>query len=138
MATVPYTRQGNRGFTLLEVLVAFAIAALALGVMYRIYSKGTTSAILGKEYAAAVAIAESKLADIGVDVPLDTNDTSGTVNGKYEWQMTISDYKPDNEKDSGFEPPLRLKQIELIISWRSLGKQRSFTLHTIRPEPPQT
>lgn len=137
MAGNPHTAKGEGGFTLLEVLVAFSIAALALGVMYRIYAKGAASAILGKEYAQAVAIADSKLAVAGVDESLNIDNTSGTENDKYEWQMSISDYEPGAEQDQGFEQPLQLKEIELVITWNSLGRRHSFKIHTLRPVPPQ-
>ena len=137
MPVSPHNAKGNRGFTLLEVLVAFSITALALGVMYRIYAKGTTSAILGKEYAQAVAIAESKLAAVGVDESLDNDTFSGTEDDKYQWQITISDYDPADEQDPGFDPPLKLKEIDLVISWDSMGKHRTVNLQTLRPVPPQ-
>lgn len=126
----------NRGFTLLEVLVAFSITALALGVMYQIYAKGTTSALLGKEYAEAVTIAESRLALIGIEEDFSNDYLSGTENDKYDWQITISDYEFTDEENFEFEPPLLLKQVELEISWDSMGKRRSFILHTLRPAPP--
>lgn len=129
-------RPHNRGFTLLEVLVAFSIAALALGVMYQIYAKGTTSVLLGKEYAEAIAIAESRLALIGIEENYDNNYLSGTENDKYEWQITIQDYEFTDEESFEFEPPLLLKEIELQVSWDSMGKHRSFRLHTLRPAPP--
>ena len=138
MTIIPHIARGHRGFTLLEVLVAFSITALALGVMYRIYANGTTAAILGKEYAAAVGIAESKLADAGVDESLDNDYSSGTENNKYRWQMTIREYQAPDAQDSGFQPPLRMKEIDLVVSWNSLGKQRTISLHTMRPVAPQS
>jgi len=135
---IPHNARRNRGFTLLEVLVAFSITALALGVMYRIYAKGTTAAILGKEYAIAVAIAESKLADVGADESLGNDYSSGTENKKYQWQIIIRDHQASDEEDAGLEPTLRMKEIELVISWNSLGKQRSIDLQTLRPVPPRT
>lgn len=129
-------RPHNRGFTLLEVLVAFSIAALALGVMYQIYVKGAISALLGKEYAEAIIIAESRLALIGVEEDYNNNYLSGTENDKYEWRITIQDYEYPEEESFEFVPPLLLKEIELEVSWDSMGKQRSFRLHTLRPAPP--
>lgn len=136
MLIILHNAQKNRGFTLLEVLVAFSITALALGVMYRIYAKGTTSAILGKEYAEAVNIAESKLAAAGVEESLDNGVSSGTENNKYEWQISVDDYEYNDDGDNGFEQPLQLKEIELLVSWDSLGKHRSINLHTLRPVQP--
>lgn len=134
MSNYPGNEQRNHGFTLLEVLVAFSIAALALGVMYRIYANGTTSAILGKEYAAAIAIAESKLAAVGAVKSLENN-SSGIEDAKYQWRITIRDYKSGGKQAPGFGQPLRLKKIDVKVSWTSLGRQRSLELHTLRPAP---
>ena len=129
-------RHRHRGFILLEVLVAFAITALALGVLYQIYVKGTMAAVLGKEYAEAVTIAESRLALLGAEEPLDNKTISGNEHDKYDWRITIQDYVPAAIAESDLQPPLALKTIELVISWDSLGKPRSFLLHTLRPALP--
>ncbi len=121
----------NMGFSLLEILVAFTITALSLGVILQIYAKGTTSAILGEEYAQAVAIAESKLAAVGRSESLDDTETSGTEDDKYHWTITIQDYQSDS--DSDFISPISLKKIHLDLHWQTKGKQRSIQLHTLRP-----
>ena len=127
----------HRGFTLLEVLVAFAITALALGVLYQIYAKGTTAAILGEEYAEAITIAESRLALLGTEEPLDNKTLSGSDNKKYDWRVTVQDYVEAVAPTNLVQPPLALKKIELEVTWQSLGKQRSVLLHTLRPAPPR-
>jgi general secretion pathway protein I len=129
-------REHYRGFTLLEVLVSFAITALALGVLYQIYAKGAATAVLGEEYAEAVSIAESRLALIGMKEELVNTTSSGNENEKYEWRITVQDYVPAVSETSNLEPPLVLKAIELEITWESLGKQRSLVLRTLRPAPP--
>ena len=126
----------NRGFTLLEVLVAFSITALALGVLYQIYTKGTTSVILGKEYSEAILIAESKLALLETE-ELECLSLSGTEYDRYDWQITVSDYEYTDEDDDenivDFDPLISLKTVELELSWNSKGKQRTLELRTLRP-----
>ena len=121
----------QRGFTLLEVLVAFVIAAMSLAVMYQIYAHGAASAILGKEYAEAVAIAESRLAELGITKPLDQMETVGIVADKYRWELNFRDPEPDPEQS--FDPQLLLQEIELTLSWDSRGGRRTLRFHTLRP-----
>lgn len=118
------------GFTLIEVLVAFSITALALGILFQIYAKGTTAAILGNEYNQATAIAESKIASLGITEELETLAQSGTENGKYHWQIEVQDYATDTP---AFVSPVSLKQVTLKVYWESRGHTRSISLNTLKP-----
>ncbi len=126
------TRHYNHGFSLLEVLVAFTIAAVSLGILFQIYAKGTTSAIVGKEYAQAIVIAESKLAETGLSEGFDTGDRDGLENDKYHWLISIQNY--EEEQPTDFVIPLTLKEVSVTVSWQSRGKQRSITLNTLKPQ----
>ena len=126
------TRRYNRGFSLIEVLVAFSIAAVSLGILFQIYAKGSTSAVVGGEYAQAIAIAESKLAEIGLSESLDAGDRNGSEINKFNWQISIQDY--EEEQPTDFVSRLSLKQVNVTVSWHSRGKQRSITLNTIKPQ----
>ncbi len=52
-------RQG--GISLLEVLVAFAIMALSLGVLMQIFGSGARAALRSEDYTKAVLVAQSAL-----------------------------------------------------------------------------
>lgn len=121
----------SQGFTLLEVLVAFVIAALALAVMYQIYARGSAAAALGREYAEAVAIAENKLAELGVAEPLEQTATSGSVADKYHWDLRIGDL--ESVPNQSIESPQPLREIELSLTWDSRGGRRELLFHTLRP-----
>ena len=54
------------GYTLIEVLVAFMIMAMALTVLLRIFSGGVRNIDVSSDYARAVLIAESQLAATGI------------------------------------------------------------------------
>lgn len=119
------------GFSLLEVLVAFTVTALLLGVISQIYAKGTSAALLGEEYAQAVAIAESKLAMAGRTESLETSEYRGLEHDKFNWTLTIEDY--NDEATPLIDSPLHLKAITLEVSWESNGKRRSIKLNSLRP-----
>jgi general secretion pathway protein I len=81
-----------RGFSLLEVLVAFAIMALALGALMQVFSTGLRTVTLGDEYTRAVLLAESKLAAMGVEEPLQEGEQSGTFDEHYRWRTVTRAY----------------------------------------------
>jgi general secretion pathway protein I len=88
----PGVRQS--GYTLIEVLVAFMILALALTVLMRIFSGGLRNVSVSSDYATATLIAESRLAAAGIDVPLVPGETSGTEGERFEWTVSVQDYEP--------------------------------------------
>ena len=124
-------RKHAGGFSLLEVLVAFTITALLLGVISQIYAKGTAAALLGEEYSQAVAIAQSKMAMLGRTASLDTSEYHGLEHGKFHWILTIEDY--NKEPGSQIDSSIYLKAISLEVSWESNGKHRVIQFHSLRP-----
>jgi general secretion pathway protein I len=123
----PVQRHGNpaqRGFTLLEVLVAFVIAALALGVLFNAASGGLRGAHLASHVEQAVARARSRLAAIGHGAPLVTSTRSGDDGGGFRWQERIAPVA------ALANPAATLYDVVVTISWRSDGTPRAFALHT--------
>jgi len=49
------------GFTLIEVLVAFAVAALMLAAMYQVFSNGLRAGTIAQRTSSALLIAQSAL-----------------------------------------------------------------------------
>ena len=120
------------GFSLIEVLVAFSIAAVSIAIIFNIYAKGTSAAILGEEYAQAIAIAESRLAQLGVTEQINEAETQGIENDKYQWELEINDHTQQTESD--FVSSIILKDVQIEVSWESRGKLRSVILQTLKQE----
>ena len=59
--------------------MAFFITAMSLGVLYQIYAKGATALDLARDYASALSIAESKLAEAIVHRHAATRQGTGPV-----------------------------------------------------------
>lgn len=124
----------HQGFSLLEVLVAFSIFSLSLGVIFQIYSTGARSTVLSDEYSRAVIVAQSKLAGIGIDELSDNGESSGVENNKYHWNTYIR--TPDDDYGT-LETKFRIvkREVEVEVSWDSLGKTRSIKLSTLKMIP---
>ena len=124
-------KRSCRGFSLLEVLVAFIILALALGVLMRIFSGGLGNIGLAEHYSKAVAIAEIKLAAVGVESPLTEGENSGEEQG-YAWRTSVRRYA---EETSPVEPAtllLDLYEVEVIVNWDDSTKPRGVRLVSLR------
>ena len=121
----------NRGFSLLEVLVAFSILTLSLGVLFSLFSTGLRNTNIAREYSHAIALAESKLAEIGVVEPLEMGVQEGDFDDQYRWHIQVIAY-PWNEEPAATLQPVVPYQVTVEVIWKSLYRERSVTLTTLR------
>ncbi len=125
-------KRACRGFSLLEVLVAFVILALTLGVFMRIFSGGLGNIGAAENYSQAITIAESRLAAIGIETPLVVGEMSGEEAPRYTWRTRVEKASPGVPGEPGATPPLELYQVEVTVSWGDAQKPRSVHLTTLR------
>ena len=133
--------KSGRGFSLLEVLVAFVILALILGVTMRIFSGGLRNASNVDEYQKAMLLAQSKLATIGIDTPLKTGQTFGEYESGHRWIVSIRPYWEPQMQITGQIPqtgqpalimPITLMLVEVQVQWGDIEKPRVANLATLR------
>ena len=120
----------SRGFTLLELLVAFVILALSLGVLLGIFSAGLRNTGMAADYTRAVALAESRLAELGVTSPLAPGSTEGIHGERFRWRSEVVELDPAAGAE-GFDTA-RLYRAEVEVSWDSLLGLRTVSLATLR------
>jgi general secretion pathway protein I len=126
--------EAPRGFTLIEVLVAFAVAALLLVPLLRIFSGGIGGLRRADRAATAALWAESVLEARDGEVALAEGAEDGDLAGGYHWHRTVSLYA---------DPSLPPQQATLVpyaltltVSWQERGRDRAVTLQTLRLAPP--
>nr|WP_067294601.1 type II secretion system protein [Marinobacterium profundum] len=119
---------GQRGFTLLEVLVAFVILALSLGVILQIFSltMRTTSSASAQQQ--ALLLAESRLAELASLKELRSGRDQGPIDERFDWssrieRFTFADQEPTVE--SLWVP----YKIDVTVHW---GANQELTLTTLR------
>jgi general secretion pathway protein I len=122
---------GQAGFSLLEVLVAFAILALTMGVLLQIFSRALSTTAVSGSFARAAELAEATLARAGVETALEQGDYSGEAGGGFTWTLRItpidvSDLFPDQT------PPVSTYRVTATAYWQDGSAERHLSLATLR------
>ena len=120
-------RKFEAGFTLLEVLIAFVIAALALGVMFDAALGGLRATETASRYQEALSLARSHLAAVAAG-PLAGRESSGEDGRGFRWSIRIRPLGtvpipsgPDVAPSQGPQAQATLYGISVIESWRGDG-----------------
>jgi general secretion pathway protein I len=124
-------RPSQRGFSLLEVLVAFAILAVSLGVLLGIFSRATSATIASAQYSQAATLAESLLTLTGHEIALEEGAISGTTESGFSWELTLL------ELDLSQEFPtttltVTAYRVNATVLWFDAGRPRRLMLSTLK------
>lgn len=134
-----------RGFSLLELIVAFTLMALIITALLRVFSGGMQGISAAEDYARATSVAESALARVGADIQLKEGASRGSVDDRYGWLVDIRPYQPQaTTAGSGGEAgasaqvntlPVVLHEVIVSVSWNEGGRDRQVQLKSLRIGP---
>jgi general secretion pathway protein I len=133
----------QRGYTLIEVVAAFSLLALGLGVLLAILSGGVQQTRWSADTSQGVQHAQSVLDTLGVGVPLELGRTEGeSDDGRYRWTLSIDEYvePEDLSRAEGATEPAptagllvnRLYRIELLMRWGAESPREQVVFRTLR------
>ena len=130
-----------RGFSLLEVLVAFVVLALVGTSLFRLFSGALTNVGAAGDYSRALLVAESVLAETAATQPLQESARNGnSEDGAIAWTARVTPYvAPDATPDAQAATdlmPTRLWRITSEVTFTAPnGKPRTLALSTLRIAP---
>ena len=118
----------RRGFTLLEVMVAMAILAIALTGVYRLQSQTMVMSTKARFYSVAPLLAQAKLSEIEradlSDIGNDSGDFGAQYPG-YSWSLEAAPVPMDLLENISYN----MLRIDLTIA---LNDEASYALRTYR------
>lgn len=123
-------RNAGRGFSLLEVLVAFTILVMILAALFQVFGSGLRAATVGDQYTRATLIAQSKLAELTVDGNAVEGVYTGEVDDGYRWQATVRPFTyPDAPPTDSLS--VRPLTVSVDVSWQDGLDPRTVSLATM-------
>lgn len=123
-----YKFSNKKGFTLLEVLIATAIMAIAITVIIQLFSANLRNIAVSDDYVKAVTKAHIKMREL-----LDENDISEKAyteitNDGYRMDISISETLQDRTENLN----VKLYEINLKVSWWKGNKEKFLNLKTLK------
>ncbi len=123
----------SRGFTLVEVLMAFTILTISLGVLFQSAQAGLAMGARATTQGQAALVARSLLARVGVDLPLTLPKQEGKVTGTpFTWTVTITPHSPWQMR---LRVPFDPVRVNIQIAWGDPSKGEAIELRTVRLRP---
>jgi general secretion pathway protein I len=152
----------SRGFTLIEMIAAFVIFAIAVGALMQILTMSMNNARRSADETRAALWAQSLLDNVGIGERVEAGSSSGEFDRKFRWRLDIEQIDPElvvaevaePSADTGIAPQavppaaglapgfdvpqIDLFHVELTVFWGDSSREREAhftTLRTSRPDP---
>lgn len=132
-------RRGQRGYSLIEVIVAFALLALALTLLLGTLSGATRQVRWSGDAGRAALHAQSLLDQVGVGEPLQAGQSAGDFDdGRYRWTLQVAPWTdPALPPAAAVDPAAaRLYGVTLSVQWGDGRPGERLQLRTLRLAAP--
>ena len=132
------SRRKQKGYTLIEVIVAFALLALALTLLLGTLSGAVRQVRWSGDAGRAALHAQSLLDTVGVGPPLQPGSSDGELeDGRYRWALAITPWDEPLPSDVPRAAPgaNRLYEVVLSMQWGGGGPRERLELRSLRLAP---
>lgn len=138
-ASAGQLRRRSAGFTLLEVMLAFVIFALSFATVLEIMAASMHGVGRAKDDTEVALLAQTLMDQVGIEIPVEEGEYSGTNMDRYRWKMGVSLYDAGTETESqGMSTQeladlsgIELYRVDLYVDWEAGKRERSLHFSTI-------
>jgi prepilin-type N-terminal cleavage/methylation domain-containing protein len=112
------------GFTFVELLATMMLISIVMPVVMQTIGLCTRLAGQSRRQVEAACLAKTKLTELTAAQDWENGGNRGDFGTDwpgYEWSMTVANWTED----------VSVRQIDLTVTWRSVGRQRKVTLSTL-------
>ena len=123
----------QRGFTLIEIVVAMAILGVGLIVIIELFAGGLRLGRTSEEFSKAVSLARIKLDEVSLNPILQEGNESGEFDRDFRWQVAVKkmDILPV-ERPPEFQPLVEFYRVKVDVLWKSGSKERITGIETYK------
>lgn len=114
-------RSGQRGFTLLEIIVALTIAAIALPPLLQAFSQGTKNQSLIENKTTALYLLKLKMGEIEMlgEIEAGSEDGEFGSDSRFQWSSDIAESDTEG-----------LYEVTVTVNWQERGHDEAVELMT--------
>lgn len=131
----------QRGYSLIEVIVAFALLAAGLSLLLGTLSGSAKQVRWSGDAGRAALHAQSLLDQVGVGEQLKPGQRDGDFDdGRYRWTMKIARWTDPALPANKLATPgaMQLMELDLLVEWGDARPGQRLQLKTLRLAPPGT
>jgi general secretion pathway protein I len=123
----------QRGFSLLEIIAAIAILAIAFAALMQVAGSSMSLTARANERTQAALRARTLLDGAYIMEPLREGDSEGRFDDTYRWHMSVSRYiAPDAKPVADGALASRVYRLDLDVSWGLADNERHARFSTLR------
>lgn len=131
----PHARSPQRGFSLLEVIAAIMLLAIAFAALMKVAGASISLSRNAAEHSEAAMWARSMLDSAYVGEPVQAGSRSGQFDRQFRWRLDVT---PWNQAGiSAPAAPLHLYQLDLAVQWGPPAHPREAHFRTLRLTGPE-
>ncbi len=118
----------DKGFTLLEILVATSILAIAIVVVLQLFSSNLRSITASEDYVYAAMKADAKMKEVLAEKEIKERSMTEITDDGYNINVNITEEKKEGRDLLN----VKLLRIDVIVQWKKGRKEKSLSLSTLK------